>query len=124
MSEGVQLSRQADLPTIQITEAAKAHFLRYLRQDQANQGVRLSVKKAGCSGYAFLVDYVKEPQANDLLLPLTDSYQVFIAPTDRRFFEGLNIDLIKQGLNSKLSFTTPLQTGQCGCGESFMIDLD
>ena len=123
MSNVVQQYRADSLPEIVISAAATAYILRYLQQDQANLGVRLSIKKAGCSGYSYLVDYVKNTPVDDLQLPFADHYQLFIAPADRRFFEGLKIDLIKQGLNSKLSFTNPLQTGQCGCGESFIVDF-
>jgi len=108
-------------PAIIVTAAAEAHLVDYLKKQIGTQGVRLSVKKTGCSGYAYVVDYVTAPEADDLVFPLTHAYQLFVDKKSYPFLKGISIDYVRQGLNAKLVFKNPNQTGECGCGESFTI---
>jgi iron-sulfur cluster assembly accessory protein len=106
---------------ILLSEAAKSHILSYLNK-QGQKGIRLSVKKTGCSGLSYVIDYVDTPQEHDLVLPLTDDYILCIDKGSYPFLKGMEVDYVKQGLNHKFTFSNPNQTGQCGCGESFTVD--
>lgn len=106
---------------IQFSESAITHLMSYLNKNPGYRGVRLSVKKTGCSGFSYVVDYVTEPVDNDLFMPLTDAYGVWIDKLSYPFLKDMNVDYVKQGLNSKFIFNNPNQTGQCGCGESFTV---
>ncbi|TAL62755.1 MAG: iron-sulfur cluster assembly accessory protein [Legionella sp.] len=108
-------------PEIEFTESAIKHLVSYLEKNSGNTGVRLSVKKTGCSGMAYVVDYVEAPQEGDLVMPLTDNYSVCIDIASYPFLKNMQVDYVKQGLNHKFVFNNPNQTGQCGCGESFTV---
>lgn len=106
---------------VQLTEAAKTHILSYLSQKKDAMGIRLSVKKTGCSGLSYVVDYVDSSMNDDLCEPLNEHYQLFIDRLSLPYLKGVHIDYVRQGLNSKFVFNNPNQKGQCGCGESFTI---
>ncbi len=107
---------------VQVTEAADKHILNCLGKNPQYSGIRLQVKKTGCSGFSYVVDYVESPNADDLVFQQTAGYTIYIAKNSYPFLKGIGIDYVKQGLNSKFIFKNPNQTGECGCGESFTID--
>ncbi|AHE67675.1 HesB/IscA family protein [Legionella oakridgensis] len=106
---------------IDLTEAAMKHVLSYLTK-QNGKGIRLSVKKTGCSGLSYVVDYVQSPAVDDIVLPLIEDYVICIDRRSYPYLKGTQVDYVKQGLNHKFIFYNPNQTGQCGCGESFTVD--
>ncbi|KTD49129.1 Fe-S cluster assembly protein [Legionella quinlivanii] len=107
---------------ISLSEAAIKHLLSYLKTQAGSKGVRFSVKKTGCSGLSYVVDYVNETVEDDASFPLNSDYQIYIDRKSYPYLKGMQIDYVKQGLNSKFIFNNPNQTGQCGCGESFTVD--
>ncbi|MDP1604804.1 MAG: iron-sulfur cluster assembly accessory protein [Legionella sp.] len=107
---------------VTLTESATRHLVSYLDKEGDHKGVRLSVKKTGCSGLSYVMDYVVAPQENDVVIPLNEHYKIFIDKASYPFLKGISMDYIKQGLNYKFVFNNPNQTGQCGCGESFTVD--
>lgn len=109
-------------PAVRVTEAAKNRILSYMITQGDCKAVRLSVKKTGCSGLSYVIDYVKAPMDQDIVLPLTDDCMICIDKTSYPYLKGMQIDYVKQGLNQKFVFNNPNQTGQCGCGESFTVD--
>ena len=108
-------------PAIRLTQAATSHVLAYLAKHDESQGIRLSVKKTGCSGLSYVVDYVHEPKPDDLVLALDTTYSIYLDKKSYPFLNGTQIDYVKQGLNYQFVFKNPNQTGQCGCGESFTV---
>lgn len=106
---------------ISFSDSAIKHLISYLGKDTNYQGVRLSVKKTGCSGLSYVVDYVNTPIESDLTIPLSEQYFVWIDKTSYPFLKDMQVDYVKQGLNYKFIFNNPNQTGQCGCGESFTV---
>ncbi len=121
MSEVLQHS-SCSTPSIHLTESALQRFLKLLHEQANCSGVRLSVKKTGCSGLSYVIDYVKEPIASDINLPLAEPFCLYIDKVSYPYLNGMQIDYVKQGLNQKFVFNNPNQTGQCGCGESFTVD--
>ena len=107
---------------ISFTDAAVKHLVSYLQKNSEHVGIRLSVKKTGCSGLSYVVDYVLAPSEGDLILPLTEDYVVCIDKSSYPFLKKMDVDYVKQGLNYKFIFNNPNQTVQCGCGESFTVD--
>ncbi|WED43810.1 HesB/IscA family protein [Legionella cardiaca] len=107
---------------ITLSETALRHILAYLGKQQENKGVRLSVKKTGCSGLSYVVDYVLAPQENDVVQPLAEGYLLCIDKASYPYLKGMSVDYVRQGLNYKFVFDNPNQKGQCGCGESFTVD--
>ncbi|OYV55534.1 MAG: iron-sulfur cluster assembly accessory protein [Legionella sp. 21-45-4] len=110
-----------DAPAILFSEAAKTHVLAYLQKQSSARGIRISVKKTGCSGLAYVVDYVEEPQPHDVIIPLSEGFVVCIDHPSYPYLKGMEVDYVKTGLNAKFVFNNPNQTGQCGCGESFTV---
>jgi iron-sulfur cluster assembly protein len=113
---------QTRVPEITLSNAALQHIVDYLSKEGAHQGVRLSVKKTGCSGYAYSVEYVSTANENDRLMILSDEYWLSVDEESYPILKGTHVDYVRQGLNGKLIYTNPNQSGQCGCGESFTID--
>lgn len=108
--------------TVALSEAALKHVLAYLAKQNESKGIRFSVKKTGCSGLSYVVDYVTSPKDNDVIQKLSEDYQLYIDKASYPFLKGMNIDYVRQGLNYKFVFDNPNQTGQCGCGESFTVE--
>ena len=122
MSVVIQHALNEVTPEITFTEPAIKHLVSYLGSNAEYTGVRLSVKKTGCSGLSYVVDYVCSPLEDDLIIPLNENYLVCIDKASYPFLKNMNVDYVKQGLNYKFIFNNPNQTGQCGCGESFTVD--
>jgi iron-sulfur cluster assembly protein len=107
---------------IVFTDAATSHVLAYLNKRPESKGIRLSVKKTGCSGLSYVVDYVEAPEAEDIELSLSEDYLIYLDKKSYPFLKGMQVDYIKKGLNHQFVFNNPNQTGECGCGESFTVD--
>ena len=120
MSVEIQQNQTVELG-ITFSESAISHLVSYLGKKTEYQGVRLSVKKTGCSGLSYVVDYVVDPIETDLMESLTEDYQLWVDKASYPFLKNMTVDYVKQGLNYKFVFNNPNQTGQCGCGESFTV---
>ncbi|MFA5959323.1 MAG: iron-sulfur cluster assembly accessory protein [Tatlockia sp.] len=107
---------------IHLTDAALQHVVNYLARQEECKGIRLSVKKTGCSGLSYVIDYVQAPSENDCIQPLTEALNLYIDKGSYPYLKGMQMDYVKEGLNYKFVFQNPNQTGQCGCGESFTVD--
>src|SRR5205807_8069821 len=89
---------------ILITEAAKAHIQSFITSE--NQGLRIGLKKTGCSGYAYLID-VSAPRDGDIT-NLCRGLHLFIAPDSIDLLKGTTIDLVEQMAGQKkLVFNNP-----------------
>lgn len=117
----VELHTAVESPAIFLTDDAIRHVTSYLKKHEKSCGVRLSVKKTGCSGLSYVVDYVDAPLNEDITFPLDKNYLVCVDKKSFPYLKGMRVDYVKQGLNSKFVFDNPNQTGQCGCGESFTV---
>jgi iron-sulfur cluster assembly protein len=117
----VSISEQ-DYEAVTVSESANKHIKEYLTQNPGSCGIRLAVKKTGCSGFSYVVDYVQAPKESDIAFLKPDNYWIYIDEKSFPYLKGLHMDYVKQGFNTKFVFTNPNQTGQCGCGESFAVD--
>jgi iron-sulfur cluster assembly accessory protein len=121
MSNSVQ-QHQSNKQIAYLTEKAKQRIINHLDKNDKQLGVRLSLKKTGCSGLSYVFDYIDELNKEDVSVLIDDDYALYI---DKKYFpylKGVKIDYIKQGLNHKFVFDNPNQKGVCGCGESFSIE--
>lgn len=107
--------------SIQLTEAALSRMHSFLAKDPSAIGVRLGVRKTGCSGYAYTVDLVQAIAENDSVFD-QDGIRVLVDAKALPFVEGTEVDYQRQGLNASFVFRNPNSTGECGCGESFTVD--
>lgn len=105
---------------VQFTPAAIAHVKKEISKHKA-LGLRLGVKKAGCSGLKYVIDYVFEPAAKDQKISIEQELQVFIDAESVSYFDEITVDYVREGLNGTLKFINPRAKNSCGCGESFMV---
>lgn len=121
MSEVSYYTPSKEEPAVRFTDAATSHVLTYLAKKLESKGIRFSVKKTGCSGLSYVIDYVEAPSSDDIVLPLNEDYLICLDKKSYPFLKGIEVDYVKQGLNYQFVFNNPNQTGQCGCGESFTV---
>jgi len=106
--------------SIQLTESAAHRISQQLQKRGKGLGLRVGVKKSGCSGYAYTMDYADEQRDSDIVYEQFDA-KVFVDREHLPVLEGMTLDFQKQGLNESFKFLNPNVTGECGCGESFAV---
>jgi iron-sulfur cluster assembly protein len=105
---------------ISLTSAAADRVRSFLGRRGHGLGLRLSVKKTGCSGFAYVVNYADEIGANDVVFE-DQGVKVIVDRDSLGFIDGTEVDFVKQGLNEAFRFRNPNVKGECGCGESFTV---
>jgi iron-sulfur cluster assembly protein len=105
---------------VSITPKAAAQISRLMARD-GHQGLRIGVKKGGCAGMEYTMDYVTEVNALDEVVE-ADGARVMIAPMAQMFLFGTEIDYETSLLESGFKFRNPNVVDACGCGESIKFD--
>jgi iron-sulfur cluster assembly protein len=106
--------------SISLTSAAADRVRSFLGRRGHGVGLRLSVKKTGCSGFAYVVNYADEIGAGDVVFE-DQGVKVIVDRDSLGFIDGTEVDFVKQGLNEAFRFRNPNVKGECGCGESFTV---
>ena len=101
---------------VSITAKAEAQIAKLMAKD-GHMGLRIGVKKGGCSGMEYTMDYVDEVDKDDELVEQNGA-RVMIAPMAQMFLFGTEIDYETSLLESGFKFRNPNVTDACGCGES------
>lgn len=101
---------------VSITPAAAAQIVKLMQRD-GRAGLRIGVKKGGCAGMEYTMDYVDEADPNDEVVQ-QDGARVMIAPMAQMFLFGTEIDYETSLLESGFKFRNPNVVDACGCGES------
>ena len=106
--------------TISLTENAADHVKKHLQSRGAGAGIRVGVKTTGCSGMAYVLEFVDDIQPEDHVF---EDYgvKVFVDPKSIVYIDGMIMDYVKKGLNEGFEFNNPNVKGECGCGESFTV---
>ncbi|MGZ2926927.1 iron-sulfur cluster assembly protein IscA [Pseudomonas aeruginosa] len=105
---------------ISMTEAAAKHVQRSLEGRGKGEGIRLGVRTTGCSGLAYVLEFVDELAAEDLVFE-SHGVKVIIDPKSLVYLDGTEVDFTREGLNEGFKFNNPNVRGECGCGESFNV---
>lgn len=101
---------------VSITPAAAKQIARLMARD-GSQGLRIGVKKGGCAGMEYTMDYVAEVNPLDEVVE-QEGARVLIAPMAQMFLIGTEIDYQTSLIESKFVFRNPNVAEACGCGES------
>jgi len=105
---------------ITLTYAAARKITQTLARRGRGLGIRVGVKTTGCSGLAYVLEYVDKKDINDIEIPV-NPYSVFVDPKSSVYLNGMTIDYVKKGLNEGFEFVNPNEKDRCGCGESFRV---
>jgi iron-sulfur cluster assembly protein len=105
---------------ISLTHSAANRVRTYLAARGKGVGLRLGVKKTGCNGFAYVVNYADGIDANDIVFE-DRGVKVVVDAGSLPLLDGTEVDFIKEGLNEAFRFRNPNVTGECGCGESFSV---
>jgi len=106
--------------SIELTESAAKRIQAQLSKRGKGLGLRIGVKKSGCSGYAYVLDYADSTGPDDTVFDAHGA-RVVVAREHLAFLDGLTLDFQRDGLNEAFKFRNPNVTGECGCGESFAV---
>jgi iron-sulfur cluster assembly protein len=105
---------------ISLTDAAAERVRTFLDNRGKGLGLRLGVKTTGCSGLAYVLEFVDDLQDGDEVFE-HNGVKVIIDAKSLVYLDGTQLDFVKNGLNEGFEFKNPNQKDECGCGESFTV---
>ena len=105
---------------VSLTEAAANHVAGQLDSRGKGLGIRLGITTSGCSGMAYVLEFVDEQTPEDQVFE-AHGVKVFIDPKSMVYLDGTELDYVREGLNEGLQFRNPNVSAECGCGESFTV---
>jgi iron-sulfur cluster assembly protein len=105
---------------ITLTEIASKKVKENLARRTTGIGLRVGVKTTGCSGLAYVLEYVDTPTEHDIRFVSHDVH-IFVDPKSLVYIDGLEMDWVRNGLNEGFEFNNPNTKAECGCGESFTV---
>jgi len=105
---------------IQLTVSAAQQIKAQLAKRGKGLGLRVGVKKVGCSGWAYTYDYADAVQGDDQVFQAHDT-KLVVDSKSLEFIDGSTLDFVKDGLKQTFKFNNPNVDATCGCGESFSV---
>ncbi len=106
--------------SLTLTERAARQIKKQLEKRGKGIGLKLGVKKSGCSGYSYALDYTDVVNENDAVFE-EFGVKVIVNADDMAFIAGIELDYRREGINEAFQFNNPNVKGTCGCGESFTV---
>ena len=105
---------------ITVTNIASKKIRDNLARRGRGMGIRLGVRTTGCSGLAYVLEYVDELIEGDEPIQ-EDNFVVVVNQKHLPYLQGLTVDYVRNGLNEGFEFKNPNERDRCGCGESFRV---
>ncbi len=105
---------------ITMTSAAAERVRSFLANRGKGVGLRVGVKTTGCSGLAYVLEFVDELNDDDQVFE-QDDLKIIVDGKSLVYIDGTQLDFVKEGLNEGFQFNNPNVNGECGCGESFTV---
>ncbi len=105
---------------ITLTESAANRVKGYLTKRGKGEGLRVGVRKSGCSGFAYVIDFADEIKPDDRVFE-DQGVKVIVNTQSLQYLDGSELDFQKEGLNETFKFINPNVKDECGCGESFSV---
>ncbi len=109
--------------TISLTDNAAKQIQTQLAKRGRGVGLRVGIKKVGCSGFAYTFDYADEIKAGDQVSE-NNGAKLVVDAESLGFLNGAKLDFVRDGLKQTFKFENPNVDATCGCGESFSIKGD
>jgi iron-sulfur cluster assembly protein len=105
---------------ITITDIATKKVQQTIAKRGKGIGIRIGVKTTGCSGLAYVLEYVDNPNSEDMRIEC-EGCSLFVDPKSCVYIQNMTIDYVRNGLNEGFEFRNPNERDRCGCGESFRV---
>ena len=105
---------------ITLTDNAAKHVQGFLSKRGKGVGLRLGVRTSGCSGMAYVLEFVDDVNDDDVVFE-DRGVKVIIDQKSMVYLDGTELDYGKEGLNEGFKFNNPNVKDECGCGESFTV---
>ena len=109
-----------DSEKLNFSDTAVQHFNKVLDDRGKGLGIKIGVKKAGCSGYEYTFGFVDELNSDFISFEVAGC-KIFVDSDSFSFLKGSLVDYFDDGLNQGIKFVNPNAKAVCGCGESFTI---
>jgi iron-sulfur cluster assembly protein len=106
--------------SISISDTAANRITDFISNRGDTLGVRLGVRTTGCSGLAYVVEFVDELNIGDEVFD-TNGIKIVVDLKSLTYLDGTQLDYTKEGLNEGFKFVNPNVKDECGCGESFTV---
>jgi iron-sulfur cluster assembly protein len=105
---------------ITMTERAAERVKKFLHQRGKGVGVRLGVRSSGCSGLAYVLEFVDDVATHDQVFE-DHGIKIIVDLKSLVYLDGTQLDFAREGLNEGFKFNNPNVKNMCGCGESFNV---
>jgi iron-sulfur cluster assembly protein len=105
---------------VTLTDAAASRVKDFLEQRGKGAGLRLGVRTSGCSGMAYVLEFVDEIDDSDTVFE-DHGVKVIVDQKSLVYIDGTELDFAREGLNEGFKFNNPNVKDECGCGESFNV---
>ena len=107
---------------IEVTDIAAKKIKKSLAARGRGEGIQIGVRTTGCSGLAYVLEYVNEYVPDDSTINYAQNdFCVIVDKKHDVYLRGTQVDYVRQGLNEGFEFTNPNERDRCGCGESFRV---
>ncbi|TWX73569.1 HesB/IscA family protein [Colwellia sp. C1TZA3] len=108
-------------PSVSVSENARIYLSKNIQNKQA-MGLCFSVKKSGCNGFKYVLDFIDDTDVSeDLVMIKDDKLTLYVTQEALPYVNGTEIDCVTEGLNQVIKFINPNSSAECGCGESFSV---
>lgn len=107
---------------ITVTDTASKRIKQNLAKRGHGAGIRIGVRTTGCSGLAYVLEYV-DSYVDEVGVTNfeQEGFVVLVDAKSLAYLDGLTMDWVRNGLNEGFDFVNPNEKDRCGCGESFRI---
>jgi iron-sulfur cluster assembly protein len=107
---------------ITFTDTALKKIKQHLEKRGKGVGIRIAVKTTGCSGLAYVLEFVDEYTYEEGTTNFAQKdFAVLVNQKHLPYVQGMMVDHVRNGLNEGFEFKNPNERDRCGCGESFRV---
>ena len=106
---------------ITLTDRAAEKIKKSLSKRGHGIGIRIGVRTTGCSGLAYVLEYVDYYNPIDDATIIDNDVTIVVSPKHEPYLRNMTVDYVRNGLNEGFEFTNPNERDRCGCGESFRV---